>query len=107
MANEVTDRYYELYNELEAIALEPNPWYVADKIKDWGVYIYTKGPYGRNVFDICFDEIVYYDKEHIIPDEAWPWINKIQKKVIEIRDHVYANLDEFPNGEWLRQFMEE
>lgn len=88
-------RYHQLLDELWTIAHEENPWYVVDKVKDWGVYIYTKpgpGRYSnRNVFDICADEISYYVDGYIIPDEAWPYIRRVQAKLQEIRDYCLTN----------------
>ena len=77
--NEIT-----LYDELVQIAKELSPYYDIDKIKSYAVYIWTKGDDGINVFDIMADRIIFYDKEHIIPEEVMVIIEKIQDKLKEI-----------------------
>lgn len=84
------DRYDELYNELCQISKEILPYYDIDKIKMYSVYIWTKGngedDYGENVFDIQKDKIVYYVKDHEIPNEVMSIIQKIQSKLVEISE---------------------
>jgi len=84
------DKYLKLYDELVAVAHEIDPYYDIDKIKSYSVYIWTKGDFGDNVFDIMADEIVYYNKNHKIPKEAMPIIEKIQLKLQEIDYHCNA-----------------
>lgn len=83
------DKYYTLYKELVVISNEILPYYDIDKVKPYSVYIWTKDEevgedYSSNVFDIMEDEICFYDKQHIIKDEAKPIIEKIQLKLKEI-----------------------
>ena len=83
------DVYKRMYDDLWDVAHEIQPWYDVDKVKWYSVYIWTKDsqdkPYGgKNVFDICADEIYYYDEDHSIPDDAWPVIHKIQEKLREL-----------------------
>lgn len=86
----MSNRYYELYDELLKIVDEIRPYYDIDKIKTYSVYILAKGSNNDteewicNVFDIESDQIVFYDKEHNIIEEALPIINKIQSKLKEI-----------------------
>lgn len=72
------------YNALVQAVDEIRPYYDVNKIKTWAVYIWTKETdedTGENVFDIQEDEIVFYNKEHIIPDEVIPIIKNIQLKL--------------------------
>lgn len=83
------DQYMKLYNELWEIAHEIQPWYDVDKVKWYSVYIWTKDsdskPFGgQNVFDILADEICYYVDDHVIVEDAWPTIRKIQNKLREM-----------------------
>ena len=83
------DEYMKLYHELWESAHEISPWYDVDKVKWYSVYIWTKDseekPFGgQNVFDILADEICYYVDDHVIPDEAWPVIRRIQEKLREM-----------------------
>lgn len=93
--NEYLEHYDRLLDELWEVAHEPNPWYDVDKVKDWGVYIWTKPGddkfSDRNVFDICFDGITYYVDGYIIPDDAWPYINRVLAKLKEIREYCLNN----------------
>lgn len=79
------DKFDVLYNELEQISKEMLPYYDVDKVKSYSVYIWTKGEYGRNVFDIMADEIVLYVEDHKIIEEAKPIIDKIQSKLKEMK----------------------
>lgn len=84
-----------LYEELVQAANEIIPYYDIDKIKSYSVYIWTKGNedadinteeyWGSNVFDIQEDRIVFYVKDHIIPEEVMPIIQNIQSKIKAIR----------------------
>ena len=78
------ERYMNLYEELCLISEEILPYYDIDKIKSYSVYIWTKGNEGQNVFDICSDEIIFYDETHQILEDAKPVIKKIQAKLREI-----------------------
>lgn len=78
------DRFYELYNELAEVAHKIEPYYDVDKVKPYSVYIWTKGDFGDNVFDIEKDRIVYYDQNHVIPIDVMPIIEEIQAKLREI-----------------------
>lgn len=75
------------YDELVEVARELEPYYDIDKIKSWSVYIWTKGDFGNNVFDIMANEIVRYDENHVIVEEAMPIIEKIQAKLRENRNN--------------------
>lgn len=82
------DRFYELYNELVQVSNEILPYYDIDKVKPYSVYIWTKDDnyetYGENLFDIEEDKICFYNKNHVIPEEVKPIIEKIQMKLKEI-----------------------
>lgn len=80
--------YNKLYDELKEISEEIKEWYDIDKIKDHAVYIWTKDEEsGENVFDINSHEIVMFNEDHIIIEEAKPIINKIQLKLREIEEY--------------------
>lgn len=92
------DRYFQLYKELSMIVNEIRPYYDIDKVKSYSVYISTKDnpnsdneddKYGRNVFDICEDKLIFYVEDHVVIEEAKPVIEKIQAKLREI-----ASVDE-------------
>ena len=91
------DKFVKLYEELENIVDEElRPYYGVDKIKWYSVYVWTHdsriGAYdGKNVFDIMKDEITYYNKDHIIPEEVKPIIKKIQMKLQELDKYVEEN----------------
>lgn len=82
----------EFYMELHKAVDEIRPYYDIDKIKPYSVYIWTKVSeedyqsddnfYGENVFDIMKDKIVFYNKDHVIPDEVMPIIRNIQSKLM-------------------------
>lgn len=78
------EQYYDTFDKLFKIAHEIEPWYDIDKVKDYAVYIWTKGEYGENVFDILADELVFYTQHEVIP-EAVPTILRIQKQLKEVR----------------------
>lgn len=81
----------EFYMELHKAVDHIRPYYDIDKIKPYSVYIWTKDRlgddgliiYGDNVFDIMKDEIVFFDKNHNIPDEVMPIIRNIQSKLMD------------------------
>jgi hypothetical protein len=89
-AYNTTPRLKEIDNLL-AILKNTGKNYDIDKIKPYSVYIWTKDRigddgliiYGDNVFDIMKDEIVFFDKNHVIPDEVMPIIRNIQSKLME------------------------
>ena len=71
------------YEHMRELVEQLRPWYDIDKIKPWGVYMWTKDSSeyeldGENVFDIYANEVAMYNEEHVIPDEAWPIIREIQ-----------------------------
>lgn len=82
------DKFDVLYNELEQISKEMLPYYDVDKVKSYSVYIWTKGEYGRNVFDIIAGEIIFYVKNHVIIEEAKLIVEKIQLKLKEISEYL-------------------
>lgn len=94
----MTGEYFyesELYRELRELTDKLRSWYDIDKIKWYSVYVWTKEnpddeehPFGENVFDIWGDEIVFYAKVHVIPDEAIPIIQEIQEKLKEINKYL-------------------
>ena len=74
------------FDKLFKIAHEIEPWYTVDKVKDYAVYIWTKDTdegFGKNVFDIEADDIVFYTDHEIIP-EALPTIQRIQEQLKKI-----------------------
>ena len=76
----------EFYMELHKAVDQIRPYYDIDKVKWYSVYIWTKDDgdiSGDNVFDIQKDKIVFYDKNHVIPDEVMPIIRNIQSKLME------------------------
>ena len=91
------DGFLKLYEELENIVDEELiPYYGVDKIKWYSVYVWTKESYrgaydGKNVFDVMKDEVVFYDKDHVIPEEVKPIIKKIQMKLRELYIYVEKN----------------
>lgn len=97
------DEYYELYSkllkELREISDEIRPYYDIDKVKIYSVYIWTKDSFDLdntemiddNLFDIQAHELIMYDKNHIIIEEAIPIIEKIQDKLKEIEVELKLN----------------
>lgn len=74
------------FDKLFKIAHEIEPWYTVDKVKSYAVYIWTKDTdnnFGKNVFDIEADNIVFYTDHKIIP-EAFPAIQHIQEQLKKI-----------------------
>lgn len=70
----------------DEIAHEIEPWYVVDKVKSYAVYVWTKDTdedFGKNVFDIEADDIVFYTEHEIIP-EALSAIRHIQEQLKKI-----------------------
>ena len=82
----MNDRYHQLRKELWHFAHEQlAPYYDIDKVKDYSVYVWTKGDDGENFFDIYENKIVWYVPDHVIPEEVWPIIREIWYKLEEIR----------------------
>jgi len=85
--HEYRSRLDTLYVELCAISRELNEWYSVDKVKTFGVYVWTKlenEDDDYNVFDIYVDDVEMYDDEHRILEEAEPIIKRIQDKLEEM-----------------------
>lgn len=88
MKTYLENQYEYEFDKLFKIAHEIEPWYSVDKVKSYAVYIWTKDTdegFGKNVFDIEADDIVFYTEHEIIP-EAFPAIQRIQGqlKTVEI-----------------------
>ena len=85
--NDMSEKEFnDYYDSLCEIASEILPYYDIDKTKTYAVYIWNKADNLEdqwNVFDIYSNEIVMYDKEHEIIEEAKPIIKKIQDKLKE------------------------
>ena len=79
------DKHDLLYEELCQIVGEIIPYYGIDRIKPYAVYIWSKDPYGENLFDVYEDKIIYFVDDHVISTEAMPIIEKIQAKLKEMR----------------------
>lgn len=78
------DRWYE---EMREVLKPIREYYDIDKVKPWAVYIWTKDNeefFDGNVFDIGPQEIIMYNPNHKIPQEALPIIEKIQEKLREV-----------------------
>lgn len=96
MNKEQEKEYYKLYDELANIVRIDSgilQWYDFDKIKPYGVYIWTKASdpddmdtWGRNLFDIYADKIVFYGDKHEIIEEAKPAIREIQKQLLKMEE---------------------
>ena len=83
----------EFYKELRQAVDEIKPYYDVDKIRPYSVYIWTKAKedcevdyffYGENLFDIMKDKIVFYNENHVIPEEVMPIIRNVQSKLMKI-----------------------
>lgn len=78
----------DLYESIKEAAKGLELYYDIDKIKSYSVYVWTKDEdeydLGENVFDIMKNEIVFYNKEHKIPEEVMPIIRRIQQELIEV-----------------------
>ena len=85
--NDMSEKEFnEYYNSLCEIVSEILHYYDINKTKTYAVYIWNKADNLEdqwNVFDIYSNEIVMYDKEHEIIEEAKPIIKKIQDKLKE------------------------
>ena len=88
MVRKSENKSTQLYNELVALTDELRPYYDIDKVKSYSVYVWTKdggsSDSGENVFDIQANEILFYNKNHTIIEEAAPLIEKIQNKLKEL-----------------------
>lgn len=91
--------YKRLYEELVEITEELKRYYVINGVKPYAVYVYATAdqksnwPWGDDLFDITPEKIYYHDEDHVILEEARPIVNKIQDKLLEIRDHVKARTE--------------
>lgn len=86
MKTYLKNQYEYEFDKLFKIAHEIEPWYSVDKVKDYAVYIWTKDTdesFGKNIFDIEADNIVFYTDHNIIP-EAFPAIQHIQEQLKKI-----------------------
>lgn len=86
MKTYLKNQYEYEFDKLFKITHEIEPWYSVDKVKDYAVYIWTKDTdedFGKNVFDIKADSIVFYTDHNIIP-EAFPAIQHIQEQLKKI-----------------------
>lgn len=86
MKTYLQNQYEYEFDKLFKIAHEIEPWYSVDKVKSYAVYIWTKDTnegFGKNVFDIEADDIVFY-AEHEIISEALPTIKRIQEQLKKI-----------------------
>lgn len=80
------DEFDKYYNSLCEIVQELTKYYDIDKTKTYAVYVWNKDDSldnQWNVFDIYSNEIVMYDEEHEIIEEAKPIIKRIQDKLKE------------------------
>lgn len=83
MSEEEFDKYY---NSLVETVKPLYEYYDIDKVKTYSVYVWNKADSldeQENVFDIYSNDIVMFDKEHEIIEEAKPIIKKIQDKLKE------------------------
>ena len=83
MSEEEFDKYY---NSLVETVDPLRKYYDIDKTKTYAVYVWNKADSldeQENVFDIYSNDIVMFDKEHEIIEEAKPIIKKIQDKLKE------------------------
>lgn len=86
MKTYLQNQYEYEFDKLFKIAHEIEPWYSVDKVKAYAVYIWTKDTnegFGKNVFDIEADDIMFYVEHEIIP-EAIPVIKRIQEQLKKI-----------------------
>lgn len=86
MKTYLQNQYEYEFDKLFKIAHEIEPWYSVDKVKDYAVYIWTKDTnegFGKNIFDIEADDIMFYVEHEIIP-EAIPVIKRIQEQLKKI-----------------------
>lgn len=85
--NDMSEEEFDTYYNGLVKTVEPlREYYDIDKVKTYGVWVWNKEDEEEeqwNVFDIYSDEIVMYDKEHVIIEEAKPIIAKIQEKLKE------------------------
>lgn len=78
----------EEYRKVLCAAVEKlKPYYDIDKVKHNAVCVWTKESdealYTENVFDITKNEIIFFNKRHVIPDGAMPIIREIQAMLLE------------------------
>lgn len=79
------DKYMEYYNKLVELVKPLYRWYDIDKVKSYGVFVWTKNALeneGWNVFDINDNGIYFYNEKEYnecdIPVGAFPVIREIQ-----------------------------
>lgn len=80
------NQYEYEFDKLFKIAHEIESWYSVDKVKNYVVYIWTKDTnegFGKNIFDIKADDIMFYVEHEIIP-EAIPVIKRIQEQLKKV-----------------------
>lgn len=77
----------EYWKSLHAAVDKLRPYYDIDKVKHNSVCVWTKESddtvYTENVFDITKNDIIFYNKKHVIPDGAMPIIREIQTILME------------------------
>ena len=91
IAKKQEDKFNELYKELIDISNELLDYYDIDKIKYYGVYVWSKetlDDFGENLFDILSDKVIFYNEQHKITEDAIPVIEKIQSKLKEIESYI-------------------
>ena len=87
------EKYYRLLDEIRDICNNKlSNIYDVDKVKDYAVYVWTKGDGGSNVFDIQADMIVYYE-DHDILEGAMPIILEIQDRLLEL-DEIFRIINQ-------------
>lgn len=80
------EEFNKYYNSLCNIVQELTKYYNIDKTKTYAVYVWNKSDNEEdehNVFDIYSNEIIMYDEEHKIIEDAKPIIKRIQDKLKE------------------------
>lgn len=80
------NQYEYEFDKLFKIAHEIESWYSVDKVKNYVVYIWTKDTnegFGKNIFDIKADDIMFYVEHEIIP-EVIPVIKRIQEQLKKV-----------------------
>ena len=78
--------YYRLFD----LATKLKPWFDIDKVKAFGVYVWTKGDDCENVFGIYAEKIQFYTCEAPweMPNEAMEIVRQIQDVLKEIAEYV-------------------
>lgn len=80
MLNE--EEYYKQYKKIWEVSQKLKLYYGIDKVKPWGVFVYSKEN-DEDVFDILKDKLIFYNeyKETDINKQALPIIKEIQKQL--------------------------